>query len=383
VNAGLRAVVAASTVTTVGILPVFLVGAVAVLMRAELGFNETQLGLAVSLFFATAALCSVPGGRAVERLGGRRSLVLATAISGVALAGAGLAWSWGALAGCLIVGGLANTLAQMAANLHLAGRVVLERQGLAFGIKQSAVPAATLLGGAAVPVIALPFGWRWVFASAAATALLVGGAQAYRIRGSPPRAARADQPRAAMAVRPLMVMAAAAAFGSAAATAIATFLIGYAVEIGIEPGPGGLVLAIGSAAAVASRVAMGWLADRRDGNNFLVVACMLMAGAAAVAAFPLASTWSQLAVVMVLAYALGWGWPGLFTFTVVRRHPRAPAAATGFTLTGIYIGGVGGPLAFGLLLGSFGYSTAWCAAAASLLAAGSLMLVGGNLAGTP
>jgi predicted MFS family arabinose efflux permease len=231
-----------------------------------------------------------------------------------------------------------------------------------------------------VPIIALPFGWRWVFASGAAMALLVGGVQARRIHDGSPGPARADGTPPAVARRPLIVLAMAAAFGFAAATAVATFVVEYAGEVGVEPGSAGLVLAIGSAAAVASRVAMGWLADRHNGGSLLVVACMLLVGAAALAAFPLASTLTQLAVVTVLAYAIGWGWPGLFTYAIVRRNAQAPAAATGFTLTGVYIGGVGGPPVFGLLLGSFGYPSAWRAAAASLLASGSLMLVGHKLA---
>ena len=36
----------------------------------------------------------------------------------------------------------------------------LDRQGLGFGIKQSAIPAAILMSGLALPVLALPLGWR-------------------------------------------------------------------------------------------------------------------------------------------------------------------------------------------------------------------------------
>ena len=36
----------------------------------------------------------------------------------------------------------------------------MDRQGLAFGIKQSAIPAAVLISGLALPVLAIPLGWR-------------------------------------------------------------------------------------------------------------------------------------------------------------------------------------------------------------------------------
>ena len=63
-------------------------------------------------------------------------------------------------------------LAQPAANLLLARAVPADRQGLAFGIKQSAIPAAAMLGGLAVPSIALTWGWRWAFAAGGAFALM-------------------------------------------------------------------------------------------------------------------------------------------------------------------------------------------------------------------
>ena len=42
----------------------------------------------------------------------------------------------------------------------MADQVPLDRQGLAFGIKQSAIPAAMLVSGLALPLLALPLGWR-------------------------------------------------------------------------------------------------------------------------------------------------------------------------------------------------------------------------------
>jgi len=50
----------------------------------------------------------------------------------------------------------------------------------------------------------------------------------------------------------------------------------------------------------------------------------------------------------VVAYGVGWSWPGLVNFAVVRRYPRRPAAATGVTQTGTCVGAMLGPLGFGL-----------------------------------
>ena len=69
--------------------------------------------------------------------------------------------------------GLANAVTQPAINLFMADQVPLARQGLAFGIKQAAIPAAVLVSGLTLPLLALPLGWRPTFAICAAGALVV------------------------------------------------------------------------------------------------------------------------------------------------------------------------------------------------------------------
>ena len=64
----------------------------------------------------------------------------------------------------------------------------------------------------------------------------------------------------------------------------------------------------------------------------------------------------------IIAFALGWGWPGLFNLAVVDHNREAPGAATGVTQTGIYLGAAGGPAAYGLLSTEIGYSAAWAVA---------------------
>src|SRR5829696_7279082 len=58
-----------------------------------------------------------------------------------------------------VIAGLANAVSHTAANLSLAREVPASRQGLSFGIKQAAIPVATLLAGLAVPTIAVTLGW--------------------------------------------------------------------------------------------------------------------------------------------------------------------------------------------------------------------------------
>ena len=54
---------------------------------------------------------------------------------------------WWQLLVAMVLCGAANASAQIASNLAVAGSVAAEHQGLAFGAKQAAVPAATLVAG--------------------------------------------------------------------------------------------------------------------------------------------------------------------------------------------------------------------------------------------
>lgn len=62
-------------VVTVGVLPVFLVGGLAVQIRGELGLSVSLLGLAGSMFFATSALVARPLAAVTERIGPTLSLI--------------------------------------------------------------------------------------------------------------------------------------------------------------------------------------------------------------------------------------------------------------------------------------------------------------------
>ena len=73
---------------------------------------------------------------------------------------------------------------------------------------------------------------------------------------------------------------------------------------------------------------------------------MLVVGAVGLGLLALAGP-APLVAGVVLGFGLGWAWPGLMNFAVVRLHPQAPAAATSITQTGVYAGGCLGPLGLG------------------------------------
>ena len=369
-----RPVLLAVAVATAGVLPAFLTGGLAVQVRAEMGFGSAALGLAVALFFVSASTASVVMGRLVERIGSHRGMRLAASGSAASLVCVALlAGSWWGLVACLAFGGLANAVAHPATHLSLAREVPPGRQGYSFGIKQAAIPSATLLAGLAVPGIALTFGWRWAFAGGALLALCVALlVPADRIGGTK-RVAEARSSDASTG--PLVLLALGIGLGSAAATPLGAFAVESSVATGLGVGAAGLLLAAGSAASIVVRVLFGRLADGMGGGRLLLVGGMLGVG---VAGFVMLATGSSALVVpgVLLAFAAGWGWPGLFNFAVVKTSPGAPAAATGVTQTGASGGAAVGPILFGLVVEAAGYGTAWLLSGLLALAALVTILLG-------
>ncbi len=366
------AALGALTTTIACSVPVFLVGGLAVQIGEELRFSPAGLGLAVSAYFGASALASVPAGRLVERYGSTavaRAAIGLAALSALGIAvGARSLWS---LVAILVLGAGANAMGQLASNTSLSRHVPPRRQGLSFGLKQAAIPVSTLLAGAAVPVVALTVGWRWAFvaaAVAAAAALLLVPVERGEARGS--TSERGDRATAA-----LVVIGLGATLAAASANALSTFLVDSAVARGITPGPAGLALTLGSAVCVAARILGGWQADRFPARQISVIAGLLAAGAIGLALLAVGGTVPLVAGV-VLGFGLGWAWPGLMNFAVVRLHPQAPAAATSITQTGVYAGGCVGPISLGAVASGAGYPAMWVIAAVAMLGAAALMVVG-------
>lgn len=366
-----RVATGAVIVTTASVLPVFLTGALAVQLSRDLAFDPSGLGLVVALYFGVSALCSLPVGMVVERAGSRVTSRIAVVGAAVLMAALALgARSYVALVVLLLCGAWCNVMGQLSSNLTLARSVPAHRMGLSFGVKQAAIPAATLLAGLAVPAVALTVGWRWAYGIGALLALAALFACPRADARPPARAAKGDRATGALAV-----IGAASGLAAGTATALGIFLVASAVDRGIDPGLAGLVLTLGSVVGLSARLLHGWLADRRTGGHVAVVAASLTSGAAGFVLLAVPGT-PALVVGVVLAFGLGWAWPGLLQFAVVRLNPSAPAAATSIVQVGVYAGGFAGPIVFGSLATHAGFPTAWTVNAVVMLVSAALMLVG-------
>ena len=151
-----------------GVLPLFLTGAMSVQIGRDIGLDAAGIGVRPCGVRPMSLVFSAPAGRPGRPDGISPSLRLAALVSAVSPAGCALA------PGSMVAvrggggGGLANALGQTSSNALVAARIPAARFGLAYAIKQSAIPLAILLGGLAVPLIALTLHWRAAYVLATA-----------------------------------------------------------------------------------------------------------------------------------------------------------------------------------------------------------------------
>lgn len=362
------AVVQAILLSTFSVLPGFLIGAVAVGMRADLGFGPAQLGLGVAWFFMTTAFGTAALGKVVEQLGVRLSLTVGALGSAASLLIVGLSPAYAFVLIGMTVGGLANALAQPAINALLSQRIPSNRLGFAFGIKQASAPAAMLLGGLAVPTLSMTVGWRGAFVVGAALAAIgsvvawvLGEAGGMRLQRRPRlRDTQAD-------LSSLIIFAVGGMLGAAAGTSLSAFLVDSAVTGGMGEARAGLLFAVTSMCGLISRPLFGVYIDRYPNRSrYSTIVLLLFSGIPGY--LMLASGMPALYFIGgLVAFVAGWGWTGLFHYTVVSQNPATPASSTGVIQTGLSMGAGGGPLVLGAVAEFGSYQLAWVGS--SILAA--------------
>jgi len=358
-------------VATTTVVPVFLVGGLAVALSHDLAFPITSLGLATATFFGASAVCSPLAGYIIQRIGpGIAMRIAAWTVATVLVMTAATVHSLPTLLAMLGVAGAGNGLAQPATNLFLAQRVPRRRQGIAYGVKQSAIPTAGLLAGLAVPLLGVTVGWRWAFAVMALPAVLVGWRTP--TAGPTPRVTVAQRQHNGDAGRlTLLTMAFAACLASASGSALGIFTVAGAVAAGWNEATAGLLFAGASAVGIATRLWSGFRADHRGRNHLMIIILMLAFGS--VGFFLLApSSHLLFAIGIPIAFGAGWGWPGLFILTMMQGSPSSQAAASGLTQASMSAGAVIGPATFGIVAHHNSFAAAWTLAGGGALIAATI-----------
>lgn len=352
----------AVTYTVVGALPLYLMSAQAPRLQAQLGFGKTELGYIVASFFLVSSIASRASGRSVDRMGAGKAMRRAAMLSLASLLFiVFLAFHWVLLAVFLGVSGLANAYGQLGSNLAVADQVRKNRQGVGFGLKQAAVPIAALLSGLIVP-FAIDLSWRLPFALGCLgvlVALLI--VPNYPITDLNPDTVGNPSPVSMTA--PLLLLAFAAAVSAGLGNSLATFVVDASVTQGFADSTAARLLTVGSAIAIMTRIASGWVIDRRRSGGTAELLTLLAVGALGFLILGGSESLPFLFVLgVVVGFAGAWGWVGVMQYTATRSSHLRPGLATGWVLAGGYLGTVVLPPVVGWFAENAGYGPVFLAA---------------------
>jgi len=332
--------------------------------RATFGLSRFELGLLTTAFFLVGGTLSLVAGPATDRLGARRVMFVALVASAAALAGMALAPAYAVLLAMAALAGVALAAGNPVTNKLVAVHIAPGERGLIMGGKQSGVQVGAFAAGALLAPLAVAVGWRAALAGSALLplgaillALAVIPADRRQVRDAPPTEAPGPLPRGVF-----WLTAYAFLMGSGVAT-INAYLPLYLVErAGASLELAGTVAATIGLVGIGSRIAWGWASERLRQYSL----ALLMLGALAVVAVLL------VAAVEVVGLWLAWPaaalfgasavtWNAVGNLAVITSSGAARAGrATGILTFGFYIGFVGSPVLFGLLVDrGVAYGLAW------------------------
>ncbi|MET8561715.1 MFS transporter [Streptomyces flaveolus] len=373
--AGLSTAWGVAAVTVLTSLPVFLPGAANGLISAEFGWSSARIGAILAAYWLASLSGAFVSKRAEVPAAAERTLAVAlcaTCLGLLSVALAPVAGLWVSSA----LGGFAYGYTQPHTNALLMQRCAPRLRALAFGLKQAAVPAATLLASAAMPMLAGPVGWRPVFAGTAVLCGVGGVGLLLRHRASDTRSSVAARDRDSAQLRGrafLVALSCAGFFGAMVGNGLGGFLVLTLSSRGASLSIAGAVATAGAALNIAIRLGAGWLVGRRPGAAWTALTSLFMAGAAGTA-FLTGESLTVTAMGALLAYGGGWGWAGLLHYVIGLPYAGREQRATAHSQMGVSLGAAAGPMLCGSLF-AVSPAAAWWAQTAAGVAAAVCVLV--------
>ena len=336
-------------------------------LREEYSLSLGQIGVLLAASWVGTTLTLLPWGLAADRFGERAVLTLGLMLSGAALVGAAYASSFAELLVFLAISGAAGASVNSASGRAVMHWFEVDERGLAFGIRQTAIPLGGLVAALALPGIAASGGSEAAFLFLAALCGLgaLVGAVVLRGREVVDGIEAASVPRTLVDSKLLTV-----SIGSGLYLYAQVAVIGFGVlflhdEHGLSEGRAALVLGASQVLAILFRIGAGRWSDligarivplRRIG----IAVTLVMVLTAVLAGGPVA----LLVPVLALAGGLTMAWNGLsFTAAAELAGPVRSGAAIGFQQTVLSGVGIAAPVLFAASVAGASWAVAFAVAA--------------------
>lgn len=329
----------------------------------------TFVGWYTAAAWLSTIFSSTAAGTLIPRYGAWRMTQGCVLLCALGLAFAASGWPAGLALGAVLIG-LGHGLEGPASSQLLVQHVPAARRPLLFSVKQAGVQVGAVAASAALPLLALQFGWQTACAVVVGL-LLVGTLLLHRpmSRHPLPGASHAARISAIESLRrlarspELRRLSITAATYAATQVCLSSFFVTWAVkERGVTLVAAGQWLAAAQAGGMVGRILWGWVASRRHQATGLLRAlgvamtvCALVLGL-----FGAALSDLMLWPLLVMFGLSASGWNGVFLAEIARRVPQEQAgSATGAVMVVMTAGLVAGPLLFGGLASLSSVATAY------------------------
>lgn len=357
-------------------LAFFVLAVAASEIQEEFAIGAVEIGILGAINTGVGGLFAPYAGRLSDQLGGRVSVGITLAISGVSAAWAALSSSFFLLCAAMALAGFAQGWGNPAANKAIAAGVRSEQRGIFTGIKQSGVQSAVTAAGFLVPWLTINYGWRsslWLIVVISAISLFGLPLLTERQHTYPTDASIVEPSHP---LSPFVTQVAIYGFLlGLVGGGLGRFLPLFAEEeVGFSFANAGRVFGVQGLVAIPSRLLAGVLLDRGfPARRMLQIMGVL--GAVSVGFIIAAIQQPNLLWVGTILAGLSLGsWNTAANLAMIRQ-PNA-GQATGRLIFGFLLGlTLGGPIVGFSIDALDQYEAAWIASALLALAGAALMLV--------
>jgi predicted MFS family arabinose efflux permease len=352
----LVAAMAAATFTVNGI------GVLAPHLLPAFGIGRGALGLVVSAGTVTGAALSPVAGRVVDRMGARRSMVVAFVTAASAYGTFAAATRYPVMLVGGVAAGVALAIVNPATNKAIAHRLQPGRRATVTGIKQAGANLGFFAGALVVPVAAAVVGWR--------VAQLALGAVAVAAVPMVVRALPHDQVSSAAAApdghmpeglsRALGLYALLLGFANSTVYLLPLYTV---EELGVRAELAGFAVSVAGFAAVAGRI--WWTRTVEARGEFGRALQLLAAGAAAaysaILVSPRLGGWWLLGLAAIVIGLTASSWQPVAMLALMQgAGDQTVGTTSGRLMLGFYLGlGLGPPIQGFLVDRTGGYIGVW------------------------